>query len=138
MGTDTARLKIGEDPEVEVADEHHLRILLQHLNGLADGEVASLGRDRSDYIKATRHGALWSVTAKRGNMWTAQSFTAGMTTDYSERRAQKSRQTDSLGSRLMSWVRSPPPERALNTRQVETVFSEYLLGQKFTIPFSGA
>lgn len=71
-------------------------------------------------------------------MWMAQSFTAEMSSDYSERQVQESRRYSSLRKRFMWWWHSPPPERALSTKQVKTLFTEYLLGRKFTLPMSGA
>jgi hypothetical protein len=71
-------------------------------------------------------------------MWTAQSFTAAGTSEYSERRTREGRQYRSLRQRLMWWLRSPYPERSLSTEQVQTLFGEYLAERRFTIPFSGA
>ena len=122
----------------EVDDQHQLRALLEGLCTLQNGQVAALERGHSDFIKAKRHGELWSVTARRGRMWTAQSFMAALTSDYSERRAREGRECSSLRQRLMWWLRSPPHERALSTKQVRTLFVEYVTGQKFTLPISGA
>lgn len=133
-----ALLKVGEGPQVQVADEHQLRSLLKPLCDLGDGEAATLDRGPGDFIKATRHGELWSVTAKRHRMWMAQSFTAAGTSDYSARRVGEARQHRSLRQRLLWWFLSPYPERALSTEQVLTLFAEYLSGRKFTLPFSGA
>ncbi len=132
-------LTLGDGLTVEVADEHQLGfVLAAGLGPLRDGQVAALTRGRSDFIKAKRHGAHWSVTARRGRTWTAQSFTAEMTSDYSERGTRGGRSYGSLRQRLMWWLRSPPPEQALSTKQVRTLFVEYLSGQKFTLPISGA
>ena len=133
-----ATLTLGNGRTVEVADEHQLSALLVGLDTLQDGQVASLERGQSDFIKATRHGAHWSVTARRGRMWIAQSFTAAMTSDHSERRAREGRNYRSLRQRLLWWLRSQPPDRALSTNQVRTVFAEYLSGERFTLPISGA
>ena len=133
-----ALLTLGDGPQFKVTDEHHLGALLEPLSTLIDGEVVTLAREPSDFIKATRCGQLWSVTTRRGGMWTAQSFTAEMTTEYSERRAREERQYGSLRSRFMRWLRSPPPERTLSSEQVRTIFGEYLEGKKFTLPMSGA
>lgn len=133
-----ALLQIGESCLIEVTDERQLRALLEGIGSLEDGCVAALQRGPSDFIKATRHGEFWAVVARRKGMWGAQSFTAEMTSEYSERRVRESRQQRSLRSRVMWWLRSPPPERALSTNQVDTLFSEYLACKKFTLPTSGA
>jgi len=133
-----ALLKLGDGPQVQVADEHHLRSLLKPLYDLIQGQTATLDRGQSDFIKAIRHGELWSVTTKRHRMWMAQSFTAGGTSHYSARRVGEARQLRSLRQRLVWWFRSPYPERALSTEQVLTLFAEYMSGRKFTLPFSGA
>jgi hypothetical protein len=138
MNGKCALLQLGDSPPVEVIDEHHLRSLLERLSALGNGEVATLRRGPSDFIKATRHAELWAVTAKRDGMWTPQSFTAEMTSESSERRVREGRQHSSPRSRLAWWLRSPPPERALSTNQVSTLFAEYLAGRKFTLPMSGA
>lgn len=138
MDAKGAVLQLGEMPPVEVIHEHELRALEEQLDALENGAVATLSRGASDFIKATRHAELWAVVAKRGGMWTAQSFTAEMTSEYSERQAREGRQHSSLRSRLAWWLRSPPPERALSTNQVSTLFAEYLAGKKFTLPMSGA
>ncbi len=133
-----ATLTFGSGQTIEVSDEIQLSSLLAGLDTLQDGNVAVLEREQSDFIKATRHGAHWSVSANCGKMWTTQSFTAGMTTDYSERRERESRNYKFFWERLLWWLRSPPPERALNTEQVRTLFAEYMSGKKFTLPISGA
>lgn len=138
MNAKCALLQLGDSPQVEVFDEHDLRSLPKRLGGLENGRVATLRRTPSDFIKATRHGELWAVAARRDGMWTAQSFTAELTSEYSERRAREGRQHSSLLRRLVWWWRSPPPERALSTNQVSTLFAEYLSGRKFTLPMSGA
>ena len=138
MEAKPALLKLGDGPQVEVSDEQQLRALLEPMGDLVDGQSVTLRRDRSDFIEAVRHGQLWSVTARRGRMWTAQSFTAEMTSEYSERQVREGRQLRSLRSRFMSWLHSPPAERALSKQQVQTLFGEYLSGQRFTLPMSGA
>jgi len=109
MEAKTGLLKLGDGPQVEVSDEHQLRSLLEPLGKLVDGQVVTLRRDKSDFIKATRHGQLWSVTAKRGRMWTARSFTAEITSEYSQRQAREGRQHRSLRSWFRWRLRSPPP-----------------------------
>jgi hypothetical protein len=133
-----ATLTLGSGRTIEVPDQLRLSSLLAGLDTLQDGQVVVLERGQSDFIKATRQGAHWSVTAKRGKMWTAQSFTAEMTTGYSERRTRESRTYKFFFERLLWWLCSPPPERALSTKQVRTLFVEYLCGEKFTLPISGA
>ena len=131
-------LTLGDDLPVEVADAAQLGTLLAGLCTLQDGRVADLRRGRSDFIQAIRRGEYWSVTARRGRMWMAHSFTAQMTSDYSERRVREGRRYRLLHERLMWWLRSPSPEHALSTKQVRTLFAEYLSGHKFTLPMSGA
>lgn len=114
MDAESAVLQLGDSP-VEVIGQHDLRSLAERLDALGNGAVATLSRGPSDFIKATRHAELWAVVAKRGGMWTAQSFTAEMTTEYSERRARESREHSSLRNRLTWWLRCPSPERALST-----------------------
>ena len=138
MSIDRALLTLGDGSPVEVTSEDQLGKALSDLASLGAGQVAALHRGSKDYIKATRYGDLWSVVARRKGMWTAQSFTAGSTTEYSERRARESRERTSLLQRLVWMFRSPPPERALSATQVNTLFAEYLLGRKFSIPMSGA
>ena len=132
-----AFLTLGGGRSVEVADHQHLGSLLSDLDEVEDGEAAILERGPADFIKAHRRGALWSVTTRRAGMWSAQSFTAAITSDYSERAAQEGRQHRWFAW-LRWWLRSPRPERALSTGQVRTLFGEYLAGQRFTIPFAGA
>lgn len=138
MEESTAFLIMGDGLQIEVSDVSQLNALLEPMNKLLDGEAVTLRRTASDFIKATRHGQFWSVTVKRGSMWTAQSFTAEMTTEYTERRAREGRGHGSLRSRFMWWLRSPSPERALACNQVRTLLSEYLAGKRFTLPKSGA
>jgi hypothetical protein len=133
-----ATLTFGYGWTLEVPDELQLSSLLADLEALQDGQVAVLERGQSDFIKATREGEHWSVVVKRDKMWMAHSFTAGMTSDYSERRARENRNHKSIRERLLWWLRSPPPERALSTKQVRTLFAEYLSGKRFTLPMSGA
>lgn len=138
MDTKCALLQLGDGPQVQVVDERQLRSLLEPLCALQNGLAATLRRGPSDFIKATRYGEHWAIVARRDGMWAAQSFTAELTSEYSERRVRDGRQHRSLRSRLMWWLRSPPPERALGTKQVSTLFAEYLSGRRFTLPLSGA
>lgn len=133
-----ATLTIGTGQTIDVYDGVHLTSLLTGLDALQDQNDVVLERGHSDFIKATRQGELWSVIAKRDKMWMAQSFTAALTSDYSERCARDSRTHKSLRERLSKWLRSPSPEQAISTEQVRTLFAEYLSGKKFTIPISGA
>jgi hypothetical protein len=138
MNATCALLQLGDNPQVEVADEKQLRSHLERLCDLENGQVAMLRRGPSDFISATRHGELWAVVVRCEGMWTSQSFTAEMTSEYSERRVHVSLQQGSLRGRLMQWLRSPSPKRALSTNQVSTLFTEYLAGRRFTLPMSGA
>lgn len=97
-----------------------------------------LARSPQDYIRAVRHGDFWSVTTRNGGILSVGSFTASGTTDYSDKTTRESRAAGSLRKRLKQWAVSPYPERALSTAQVQTLFVEYLLERKFSIPLSGA
>ena len=138
MQIERAFLTLGNGSHVEVASEEELEDALNDLASLEVGQVVALHRASKDYIRAARCGDLWSVVARRKGMWTAQSFTAGSTTEYSERRVLESRRPMSLMQRLAWMFRSPPPEKALSGNQVRVLFAEYLLGKKFSIPISGA
>jgi hypothetical protein len=134
----SAMLKVLEGTKVQVSNATELLEKLGKLDALVAGQCAVLERSASDYIKATREGDFWSVVAKGEAMWTIRSFTADMTTEYFERRLREKRQAGSLIRQVLHSFRSPPPERALSTQQVRTLFVEYLLRRKFSIPQSGA
>lgn len=138
MTLPVAVLSLNGGVGIEVANEGELRVLLAELPTLCDRQVAALERGPSDFIKARRHGEFWAVTTKRGRMWMTQSFTASLTTDYSERQIQEDRLDPSLRGRMRTWLRSPAPERALSAKQVRTVFGEYLSGRAYSLPCAGA
>lgn len=131
-------LTVDGCPETLVTGEGDLRSALEGFPAFTTGKAAVLARGPQDYIKAVRHGELWAVTTRKGSLLSLGSFTAELTTDYSERTTRESRTAGPLWSRIRRWAASPYPERALSTAQVETLFVEYLLGRKFSIPFSGA
>ena len=115
-----------------------LRNALSSLDCLAPGASVRLERGPRDYVEAKRLGDLWSVTTRRGGWWTKRAFTAAMTSSYSERRTRQARAARSVRGWIAWLFRSPPPEAALDTRQVERLFVEFFLGRRFTLPFSGA
>jgi hypothetical protein len=137
MEAQPASLTLGDATTVEVSSEHQLQEALRGLGFLEEGQVAVLARGPTDYIRARCHGELWSVVVRRKRMWTAQSFTAGMTSECSERTVRERREHPSVVGWLKWKVRSLPPQMALSSTQVRTLFSEYLLERKFTIPMLG-
>lgn len=138
MEVDEATLILADVRRVEVSSERQLQHELEALSQLQTGQTATLERGPTDYIRATRQGEFWSIVVRRKGMWIAQSFTAGMTTEYSERRVREVREAGSLVAKVFQSMRSPAPEFALSSAQVQTVFVEYLQRRKFSIPFSGA
>jgi hypothetical protein len=133
-----AVLRLADDVELRVADQRALREALAALEHLGSGQAAIIARGAKDYIKATRRADLWSVETRSGSWWTLRTFTADMTTDHSAREVRESRAAGSLGRRIVRAIGLPPPEHALSTAEVETLFVEYLLGLRFSIPISGA
>ena len=118
--------------------EDDLHAALERLAQLRSGEEVRLARGDKHYIEAARWGDLWSVTTRNGGYLTLASFTAGLTTDYSDREAKADRAAGSIWNRIKRSLCSPSPERALSTAQVRTLFAEFLSRKKFTIPQSGA
>lgn len=129
---------MGDGGLVPITGEGQLKAALKALPLLDSGQTASLVRGPKHYIRATRRGDSWSAEVRRGGWWTLAAFTAGMTSEHSERQVRESRRAGSLRKRLVSMFRSAPPEKRLSTDQVRTIFTEYLLGRNFTIPLSGA
>jgi hypothetical protein len=123
-----ASLTMNGGSAVQVSGETELEAALSGLERLVSGQVAVLARGARDYIKAVRYGDLWSVTVRQGSYFTLASFTAALTTDWSEREVRESRAAGTLWGRFKRWMASPYPERALSTSQVERLFVEYLLG----------
>lgn len=127
-----------EDKELPVASEEELLAALDRLPLLEDGQTATLMLGYKHFVCATRRGEFWSAMIRRGAWWTLASFTAEMTTDYSERQVKAHRAAASLWKRLAIIFASPPAEHRLSTGQVKTIFVEYFLGKRFSIPQSGA
>jgi hypothetical protein len=136
--TQSATLTLAGDQPVAIERESELQVALNSLSGLASGEAATLVRGPRHYIEAVRHGELWSVTTRGGGYSTLASFTAALSTDYSDRAARESRAAGSLRSRIQRSILSPSPERSLSTAQVQTLFVEFFLGKRFNIARSGA
>lgn len=133
-----ARLALPDNREMRVTSEEDLRDALGALPLVKSGETVCLSRNRKSFIRATRRGDLWSAFTQRGAWWTLASFTAEMTTEYGVRQVRNSRAAGSLWKRIALMVTSPPSEYALSTAQVETIFAEYFVGRRFSIPQSGA
>ncbi len=133
-----ALLTFGAEATAIVASESELLHALSRLSFLSAGESASLSRGPKDYVSATRRGDFWSAEMRRGGWWTFASFTADMTTEYSAYRVRQSRADAVLRNRAMRAMSAPPAEHMLTTEQVRTIFVEYFVGGRFSIPQSGA
>jgi hypothetical protein len=129
---------VGSAPGISVVNEAGLRETLTRLSLLDAGQEVGLRRGAKDYIKAIRRDDLWSVTTRHGSYLTLASFTASSTTDYSDRRARAMRNASSIWGHIKQSFLTPPPEWSLSTAQVQTLFIEYFLGKRFSIPQSGA
>lgn len=132
----TARLEFAENREIWIDSVDTLRAALTGLPHLLPGQEVLLSRAKNHYVMAKRRDEGWSAITRRGGWWTTASFTAEMTTEYSERQVRESRAAGSLWKRIALTAR--PPEYALSTAQIETIFVEYLTGQRFSLPVSGA
>lgn len=130
-----ASLRFGDDPPLEIANEDQLEDGLRTLSEVRNGQIVILSRATNNYLKATRCGEFWSATVRRGSIWTAGDFTAGSTTEYSDREVKKAREATSLWKRLFDRT---PPGQALSTRQIRHLFLAYFLGLNFEVPFAGA
>ena len=133
-----AFLTIADVESLILECEDDLHAALERLAQLRSGEEVRLARGDKHYIEAVRWGDLWSVTTRNGGYLTLASFTAGLTTDYSDREAKADRAAGSIWNRIKRSISSPSPERALSTAQVRTLFAEFLSRKTFTIPQSGA
>ena len=131
-------LFIGGERQFRVDSESDLHEALKGLSSLCSGEEAKLYRGPKHFITALRHGDLWSVTTRKGGYLTLASFTAALTTDYSDRKVKENRAAGSIWQRILQSMSSPSPERSLSTTQVQTLFTEFFLGKKFSIAQSGA
>lgn len=131
-------LALPERDAAPVASEAELRDALKALSLTGWGETVALSRGPKDHVRATRRGEFWSVVMRRGGWWTRAAFTAAMTTDHSAHRVRESRAAGAPWRRIAVAIAAPPPEYALSTAQMETILVEYLRGDGFTIPISGA
>ena len=132
-----ATLTFGVEAERLIDSEDELLEALSGLNNLQPGEFAVLCFDPKNYIRAERHGEFWSVTTQRGSYFTRASFTAQLTTEFSDRTVKAGRESGSIFERIKT-VLGVVPERSLSTAQVMLLFGEFLGGRRFSIPQSGA
>lgn len=135
--TDAPTLTLGNQ-RIVIARESDLLLAMDGLSHLQPGQVAALVRGPNHYIKAVRHKDLWAVTTRSGSYFTLASFTAALTTDYSAHEVERSRAAGSIWKRIIGSILSPAPERSLSTAQVKTLFADFLVGRKFSLPQSGA
>lgn len=133
-----ATLTLGINPQFAVERQSDLHAALECLPHLSSGQTAKLVRGPKHYIEAVRHNDLWAVTTRRGSYFTLASFTAEMSTDYSDRQVKESRAAGSIWKRIKRSILSPSPERSLSTAQVRTLFAEFFAGRTFSLPQSGA
>ncbi|WP_326524842.1 hypothetical protein [Sphingomonas sp.] len=133
-----ATLELAGDQPITIGRKDDLLVAMEGLSRLLSGQTAMLTRGPKRYIKAVRHDDLWAVTTRNGSYFTLASFTAAMTTDYSDREAKADRAAGSIWTRICRSISSPAPERSLSTAQVRTLFGEFFLGKRFGIPQSGA
>ena len=121
-----------------IDNERSLHAALERLPLLTVGQEVVLARGPKHYIKAIRRGDHWSASVRKGSFLTLGSFTAGSTTEYSDRQVKESRAAGSIWKRIAQLISSPPAEYALSVTQVRTLFGEFLAGKKFSIPQSSA
>ena len=131
-------LTLAEGRPFTVQCESDLLEAMVGLSGLRSGQEAKLGRGAKHYIKAVRHNDLWAVSTRSGGYRTLASFTAALSTDYSDREVKQSRAAGSIWKRIVRSIFSPSPERSLSTAQVQTLFTEFFFGKRFSVPQSGA
>lgn len=131
-------LTLANDPPLALENESDLHTALGGLLRLGPGQRAVLARGPTQFIKAVRHNDLWAVTTRNGGFFTQASFSAALSTDYSDREVKESRAAKTIWRRIRRSIISPPPERSLTTAQVQTLFAEFFLGKRFSIPQSGA
>jgi len=130
-------LTLAGDQPFLVERESDLLEGLVGLSLLRSGQEAILARGSHHYVKAVRHNDLWAVTTRSGGFFTLASFTAELSTEYSDREVKESRAAGSIWKRIKRSILSPPPERSLSAAQVKTLFAEFFLHKKFSIPQSG-
>jgi len=132
-----ATLTLASDQQFAVERESDLHAALEGLSRLSPGQSALLLRGPKHYIEAVRYNDLWAVKTRSGSYFTLASFTAEMSTDYSDREVKESRSTGSIWQRVKRSIQSSP-ERSLSTAQVRTLFAEFFAGRRFSLPQSGA
>jgi hypothetical protein len=133
-----AMLTLSSDQSFAIERESDLIKAFEALSRLSSGQSAVLARGPHHYIKAVRHDDLWAVTTRKGGYFTLASFTAEMTTEYSDRAVKESRAAGWIWKRISRAISSPSPEHSLSTTQVRTLFSEFFLLKRFSIPQAGA
>ncbi|UAK26140.1 hypothetical protein [Sphingomonas nostoxanthinifaciens] len=129
-----AMLIVGDRPALLIASEESLIAGLSQIDDLRDGAFVALERQPKHYIKASRRGAgaFWSVSFRKGPIWTLNGFSLGET-EYSDRMVKESRNAGSPWNRLKTALVAPAPENALTAKHVEGLFKAYLLGTEFPI-----
>ncbi|WP_152997958.1 hypothetical protein ACNFJ7_04375 [Sphingomonas sp. HT-1] len=133
-----ATLSLPLDQKFMVERGSDLHAALKGLPDLSSGQSAKLERGPKHYIEAVRHGDLWAVRTRKGSYFSLASFTAELSTDYSDRKVKESRAAGSIWKRIKRSIMSPYPERSLSTEQVQTLFAEFFAGRKFSLAKSGA
>lgn len=126
-------LTVGDCQPVWLSGEAALAAGLAGIDNLTGGQLVVLQQSPKHYIKATRKGAFWSVSFRKGPIWTLNGFSPEGTSEYSDRKVKESRSAGSLFNRIRVALASPAPANALSTKQVEELFRAYLLGIKFPI-----
>ena len=131
-------LQIADAPPILLVSDNDLKAAFADLPLLIPGQTATLSRGPRHFVRVTRRGDFWSAVYRKGGWWTFRSFTADMTTAYSARQVQENRLRNSLFKSFLAKFRRPPPEYALATSQIETIFIEFYTNRRFSIPTSGA
>ena len=131
-------LQFADAPPILLESDKDLKAAYAYLPMLLSGQTATLSRGPRHFVKATRRGDFWSAVYRKGGWWTYQAFTADMTTAYSERLVQERRLRNSILKSFLAKFRGPPAEYGLATSQIETVFHEFYVNRRFSLPTSGA
>ena len=109
---------------------HQLQAHLSAISALPDEQVISLEKNERDYIKAKASTDLWEVWKRRGGWWTKQSFSAGLSTEWSERTSRKK-----FGFRRFFDSRE---QLRFSTTQMTALFSAHFAGERYPYPYVGA
>ena len=83
----TYRLSLPDQTAIDIDSATQLRSHLTALQGMTNGQIISLKKDDRDYINARAAEGLWEIWRRRGGWWTKQSFSAWLSSDWSERNA---------------------------------------------------